>query len=360
MRKLHLISCQPDDPVFLWQVAVNLHNQRKHGVSDKARVLVFLPFDRLDWGFNGKWKFLESKFPEAKFFYYEDNGNFLDKILEVQYIPLLRPYMLAKHFEEFPELSNDAIYYHDSDTVFANPPTFLEDLRDDEVNYLSYTGNRDTNYNYMCHEHFLSKEENIRKGMKREYKKVDPLSKLLSFFNLEKQFFIANKDNVGGAQYLLKDIDSAFWEEVKDACIKIRSFLMEMNLHFMKGKSSLERETNGWQSWCADMWAIQFILWKNKKTILCPPQMDFSWSTDEISNWGKRTIYHDAGSATGKIEKDGKTHLLFNKRKTEYTDNWMSPNLRMPFYDDLSFVSPEFSSSNYVKEIEATKKYLLG
>src|SRR5258705_215547 len=99
-KNLIFIQACPDSSCFWWQTAVQLNNLRKFGYSDKYHVLVFLPADRDKDGFNGKWKYLERKYPEAHFHYYRDEINVMHTAIMIDYIPLLRPYCLKRFCEE--------------------------------------------------------------------------------------------------------------------------------------------------------------------------------------------------------------------------------------------------------------------
>lgn len=367
MRELKIITCQPQDPNFWWQVAVQCYNFRKYGLSDKMRVLLYLPHNELDMGFDSHWRMLEVAFPEVKFFYQHDYDNLRRTILSANYPSLVRPYCLEKHFRKFPELEKDAILYVDADVLLMKPLD-IEKYLDDDINYLSYTGNRWTNYNYMCYDHFETKEENIRPEKLEMYRNADPLGKLLSSFGLTREFFKQNKDSVGGAQYLLKNVNYKFWQKVFDECVNIRTYLQRVNQSVMKGDTVDERENNGFQSWCADMWAILWTLWGAGLKVECPEEMDFTWATDRIEEWGfYNSLYHDAGTISDEPNNEG--NRLFYKRGTRvkaangdtvwnYALKWEAAELRTPFMDDLSYVSPKYCSYNYVKELKEAQKYL--
>lgn len=366
-KKLIFVQACPDSSCFWWQTAVQLHNFRKFGYSKDYHALIFLPEDRKKDGFSGKWRFLTQKFPEATFHYFVDEDQVADVSNMVNYIPLLRPYCLQKFLERNPQFSEAAIFYHDSDILFTRPINLTEEMINDNINYLSYTGTRETGYNYMCHEHFRDKEQNIREEMLEEYRKGgDIIGKMTTWFGVTPEKFIEGKDQIGGAQYLLKNMTPEFFAKVYKGCIVIRTLLSMANQQLMKGETEKEREDNGWQSWCADMWSIQFSLWGEGKEIICPDEMSFCWATDKIGKWNQKAIYHDAGDVKKpRIHEDGTEHWLFNKKgplvneKHSYMFGWDSEHLRNPFMDDLSFVSKEYCSINYVNEINETKNYLM-
>jgi len=356
MKDLKLISCIPDNASFLWQTAVNLLNAREYGFSDKAQVLVFLSFDQLDKGFNGKWKFLERKFPETQFFYYPDNQNITKVMTTFQYIPLLRLDMLQKHWTKFPELQEQAIYYHDSDTVFSRYPSFLDDLKDDDVNYLSDTKS------YLNADYWINKKKECLPEKEESFRDVDPLAKIASITKSTVSDWIENKNNTGGAQYLLKDIDKEFWTDCFNHSISLRTYLMDINKRFYLS------EDKGYQSWVADMVALIGNLWARKRKVITPESMNFSWATEYIDSWNKNIIYHDASASPDPFTKDGKEYRTFFKRgnriklgNTDFFDyilDWEAPMLKTPFDDDLNYVSPELCSYRYVQEILKTKEFL--
>lgn len=354
MKQLHLVMAHPSDLCFAWQTAVNLYNQRKYGLSNKARILVYSPHDRKK--LPGIWKFLETKFPESKFFYYTGTKTLSDTIGVTSYIPLLRPYILQKHWEEFPELKNDAIFYHDSDIVFTKDPKFLNECKDDDINYLSDTKS------YLNSDYFQAKRKDVLKEKEDRFRTVDPLQEVARFMGITREIFIENRANTGGAQYLLKNIDKNFWKDVFDNCIQIRTYLMDINKRFFANEDA------GYQSWTADMWAVIGNLWKRKAQVVCPEIMNFSWSSEEIENWTIKGIYHDAGAGPEPFERNGKKLRAFYKKgnpiklgENTFYDYILSPghpDLKTPFDDNLSWVSPELCSSKYVEEILLTKQFL--
>ena len=124
------ISAQPHDQYFQWQIEVQIVNFRKHGISDKMHILVWYPkgSNQLE-----NWSNIGKKYPEVKIFLYEDTGVDLGL-----YIPQLRPHILAKHFDKYPELSDEVIFYHDSDIIFNFLPDF-EKLCEGETTWQSDT-----------------------------------------------------------------------------------------------------------------------------------------------------------------------------------------------------------------------------
>src|SRR4051812_22130028 len=132
MKQLHILTVCPDDIRFIWETQTFLYNLRRNGYSDKAQILFFCPKSRIKTkGWNPDIDVIAKQFPEAKIFKYEDEDNIERTMGIFNYIPLLRPYTLHKHFKAHPELSKDAIFYCDTDILFLKKLDFSPFLSDD-------------------------------------------------------------------------------------------------------------------------------------------------------------------------------------------------------------------------------------
>jgi len=277
MRELKFVQAAPDDTYYTWQVHLWLESLREMGHSDKAVSLIFTPQGR---PFNNKWQKIVDLYPEAEFHFYNDEDN-VSKFLGV-YIPILRPYVLWRYFKDFPERVSDAIFYCDSDILFTKNFN-IESLVEDDTCYLS-----DTN-SYINADYFESKIKDVLPSKLEEYKTRDILTEILSVIGVDKQVAIDNNLHSGGAQYLLKNVDANFWSKVMNDCLLIRAYLQGVNREFF------ENENKGFQSWCADMWAILWNLWLFNKEVKVVEQLGFSWATDPVQKLETHPILHNAG-----------------------------------------------------------------
>lgn len=283
MKELKFIQACPDDSYYTWQVHLWLESLRDIGHSDKAISVIFIPKDR---NRNPKWDKIQELYPEAEFHFYKDEDN-LSELLGI-YIPVLRPYALWKHFKLHPELSEKAIFYCDSDILFTkdfNIDKFLED----EICYLS-----DTN-SYINASYFDSKINQVLPEKLEDYNTRDILSEITSVIGITREIAEENNLHSGGAQYLLKNIDAYFWNRVMNDCILIRTYLQQVNREYFKDENS------GYQSWCADMWAVLWNLWARKQEAKVVSELDFAWSTDSISKLETCTILHNAGISSNNM-----------------------------------------------------------
>lgn len=276
-KDLKFICCQPDDDYYLWQVHTWVESLKEIGHSDKAVNVIFTPSYRT---FNNKWKDLEALYPEAEWFYVKDTDK-IDKLIGM-YIPIIRPYSLMKYFKAHPFIRNTAIFYCDCDIVFTKNFDITKYI-DDDINYLS-----DTN-SYINASYFDSKIRDVLPEKLEDYKQRDILGEIASMIGISREICEKNNDDSGGAQYLLKNIDSVFWEEVIKNTLTIRNYLQGVNRTFFKDENA------GFQSWCADMWGVLWTLWAHNSVTKVVPEMEFAWSSDGIQKLEKVGILHNAG-----------------------------------------------------------------
>ena len=104
---------------------------------------------------------------------------------------------------------------------------------------------------------------------------------MLHCFDLDKKTVKDNEENSGGAQYLLKNIDYKFWENVEKDCVQLYKNIHQMN----KKLKVLDENYHELQIWCADMWAVLWNLWIEKKQTKIIKEMDFIWATDPKEFW---------------------------------------------------------------------------
>jgi len=285
---LLFISAQPFDFYFVWQVECQIVNFRKFDISSKMHVLVWYPDNELRKA-QGKplredidlkhWLELAKKYPEVHFYFYQDRGVNLDL-----YIPQLRPHILSRHFQKFPELVNSCVFYHDSDIIFNTLPEF-EYLCEGPTNWESDTSG------YLDYDYLRRKEI---EGNLPEHEAIGTLCKT---GNISIDTMKMYAGMTGGAQYLLKGIDASFWEDVERQVLEIRTAFFH-NIEGSINQKYFPNENSGFQSWCADMWAVNMALWSRGKETNITPQLDFSWATDSAETYFKKPIFHNAG-ATG-------------------------------------------------------------
>src|SRR5579863_8180715 len=108
------VTAQPDHYYFTWQLELQLYNLATLGVMPE-RIHVLVGYDPAR-GLSESFRRIFESNPNGRFFSYPDGR------VGKGYEPSLRPHILAQHFSAFPRLSEEVIFYMDSDVVFRELP----------------------------------------------------------------------------------------------------------------------------------------------------------------------------------------------------------------------------------------------
>lgn len=279
MRKLRYVSAQPATDYYVWQVEVMINNFMSMGINPND-------IDLVCWKVNGiipeRWSKLANTYP-ARFFFYDDTRE------TKNYISSIRPNLLKQHFTAHPYLVKDAIFYHDSDIIFTqNPKDWItfEMVQDDQ-----WYGS-DTRW-YIAHSYIKGKGDDV-------------LNKMLDIMEMDEKTIQDNELNSIGAQYLMKGIDSTFWDRVERDSERLFKEITELN----NEKVQLDRHTmpedksrtpyHPIQIWCADMWAVLWGGWRRGYKTNCHSNFDFSWGTSNEDEYHRMNIMHNAGVVDSK------------------------------------------------------------
>jgi hypothetical protein len=247
--------------------------------EDRIHILLYIPKGR---SYNpDDWNKLNQCYPKLNMFFYDDKG--VSQYIGI-YIPVLRPHLLWQHFEKFPYLKDEVIVYTDCDILWINKEP-LNKLFEDDVCYISDAKS------YMNVDYFNSKIKDVLPEKLEDYKKIDVVQDLCNIVGISKEKAIENNNNTGGVQYILKNIDSNFWKKIEKDVILMKVYLGKINKEFFAN------ESKGIQSWCSDLWAIQYNLWMKETETKVVPELTFSWATDRLERVNTTTIYHNAGIA---------------------------------------------------------------
>ncbi len=335
MKKLSFISVQPLDNTWLYQIELQIENLIELGFKQDYHILIYRPIGRPE---NINWKRLEEKYkeyPQFKFFYYEGTPELNHQINLINYIPLIRPYCLSKHFSVNPDLQSQYLFYWDCDVLFTKYID-LEPLCTD-VDYISDAGG------YMDHDYFKGKITGASNPKILE--EFDVMGKLADYFKLPANAIEAHKGNTGGVQYIFKPgLSSKFWDKVFEGCRFIRMFLQNTNQIYFPGNNEQERENNGFQSWCADLHSILYTLWEMQRHPEVSRELDFCWNTDQYEKIKLVNLFHNAGVPSENFY--GKK--MFYKGK--YTNNQLSPHR-----DDLSSIDSFYAGKWYAEQLQKIK-----
>lgn len=330
--KTIFITCQPDDQYFIWQNHLYIESCLQQGIEEEQiHILLYKPTYRQ---YNTNWEKLKEYYPKINIFFYEDKG--VQDYLSI-YIPILRPHILWQHFEVFPELQDRTIVYTDCDILWIKMD--INHLLEDDINYVSDAGS------YLNHTYFEGKRKDVLPERLSDYKERDFLAEICNIVGINKSLAVENNSNTGGVQYILKNVDSQFWKKVEEDTLKIRKHLLQVNRDFFKDENA------GIQSWCADLWAVQFNFWFYNRETKIASELNFAWSTDSIIKLDTYPILHNAG-----IVGTETTHPCFYKGKYQHgLDPFTDEYLDVVLNNDIS---KNYCTWYYAKKLdELRKKY---
>ena len=247
------------------------------------------------------------------------------------YIPSIRPHILKQFFAENPTLGKN-VFYHDSDIFLVKLPSFSLLLGDDNA-YLSDTVSY-IGYKYIaeCAGRYRSTYPDLPVD--------DVFTKMCEIVQIDPDLVKRNDANSGGAQYLLKNIDGAFWEDVERTTNALYSMLCDYEHKYPIGHHI--------QKWTADMWGVLWNYWKRGGETRVHNALEFSWGTSTVTEYHMKPIFHLAGvTDADRSDKFYKGAYIQKHICHEYAKN---PKM-------FDHVSPNNATYEYVKVI---KEYVDG
>jgi hypothetical protein len=268
MNNLRFVCAQPATNYYVWQVETMINNFIEMGVNPNQ-------IDIVCWKENGivpeEWNKLANGYP-VRFFFYDDKRETRN------YISSIRPNILKQHWEKYPELKNEAIFYHDCDIIFTKPIT--EWITDEMIVDDKWYGS-DTRW-YIAHSYIKSKGDDV-------------IQKMCDIMEMEESLISDNELNAIGAQYLMKGLTYDFWNRVESDSEKLFKEISEQ----CNEKVKQDPTHHPLQIWCADMWAVLWGGWRMGYKTICHTNFDFSWGTSGIDDYNKMNIMHNAGVVNG-------------------------------------------------------------
>jgi len=266
---MRFVCAQPATTYYVWQVEVMIQNFMALGVNPNNIDIVCYKKEGV---IPESWSQLANKYP-ARFLFYNDQRE------SWHYTSSIRPNILKQHWQRFPELANEVIFYHDCDIIFTKRPDrwITPEMLTDDNWYGS-----DTQF-YISHDYILSKG-------------VDILDKMCDIVGIDKQLVKDNELNCIGAQYLMKNIDYQFWADVERDCEKLFKDITDIN----NQKKAIEPSYHELQIWCSDMWSVLWNGWKRGNKTIVHDNFRFSWGTSSEEDFYALNIFHNAGVTDNK------------------------------------------------------------
>ena len=237
--------------------------------------------------------YFRKKYPECSVFTFADNRDYQD------YIPSIRPYLLWQYFAAYPEAEREQYLYIDSDIIFREWPTLPAPdagavIGSDCGSYINYK------YLAQCQrgDEIAAKMAEICGITVEQMKNVPGI----------------------GAQLVLTNPTAAFWARSYNDSNAIYRYLRDTDSNIQK--------------WTAEMWAQLWGWVREDKTLTVSSELDFCRPTDDIAEWDRVKIMHNAGVLDG-------SEMFF---KGQYTDI-------SPLGQDFSHVRKDKVSLRYVEAL---------
>ena len=284
MKDVLYVCAQPANHYYAWQVDAMLLSFKENGGMPLKNVHIVCallsPAEPHPW-FEKVRKKWEAE--GVVFAYYDDTRP------NRRYVSSIRPHILEKHWKAFPWLETKTIMYHDCDIALFKPMPLEDKIGPglEKTCFLSDT------ICYIGAEYIESKGHGL-------------FEEMCEIAGLKPNFVRLRESESGGAQYFLKPgLDAQFWAETYELGEELFSKITDR-------VNEIQQENPDWHSlqiWCADMWAILWMLWKRGYSTPCAKDLDFTWATFA---WGHdHSIYHNAGIVKEEIDSDGHAHPFY-------------------------------------------------
>lgn len=315
------LCVQPDEFYFCWQLEILLCNYKSLGISKNA-VHIIIGYHPSK-GLSQMSKALITKYQnQAMFFAYPDTRR------KKKYLSSLRPHLISKHLSIHPELEDSDIFYHDSDIIMRELPDFT-------------TLSKGTSWYVSDTRSYIGSQCII------EQASPELLEQMCNLVGISVELVLKNDNNVGGAQYYLKNTTKQFWNKVEYDSEALFTLISNYRNHKADEGCIPRSKYKSIDAWYADMWAVLWNGWLAGKNIQIHSELAFCWANERLESWYKTKILH----YTGNIQKENKSFF----RKANYT------HYPPYFDDDLSQISDKSCSYplvGLIKSIQQTKMAL--
>jgi hypothetical protein len=169
------------------------------------------------------------------------------------------------------------------------------------------------------------------------------LTEMCEIAGIPRKLVESNNMNSGGAQYLMKGIDSSYWKDVKKVTLDLYKYMFKREMLERESfGDSIPNDYNPIQKWCADMWGVLWCALKRGNDVRISSELGFSWGcSDGMDEWNRYKIMHNAGVT------DNRGGTVFYKG--DYID-------KSPWAENFDNIDKNHNSYNYVKAILHAKK----
>lgn len=295
---MKLLQCITDSHYIIWQLYVQMLNFREYGYEKDAVILVntIHPSDTLK-------KF--ASWTKAKVYYFPDTRE------SNNYFSSFRPNLIKQYLQVIEK--PDVFFYHDQDIIFRRYVD-LDQLGTGTDHYVAESASSYLSTAYL-----------------KSFTKYNHLEDMCAIVGIDPQK-VAEFNEPGGAQYIIKGTDFHFWDKVENDCEAIYKKLRTDTIEDSRS------QIHHIQIWTADMWAVLYNL------LLTAPvhyhaDIDFCWPWEKREN--VKPIFHNAGiAAQNELLPKSNTRIYFNK--SLYNNNVD------PFNESHDYVLPEAVQNEYI------------
>jgi len=319
MENLIFVSAQPDLPYFHWQIKLYIHNFVKHGINPKnIHVILGILQGQIEPS-DGAIEILKQG---VNLHFYKDERE------KKLYIPSIKPYLIHKWIEQ-DESRGKQFFLHDSDIILTKESNF-KNLLNDDIIYLSDTKN------YIGYDYLKSCSTKYEKNFPN-CKTEQLIDDMCEVIGVDKELIIKNKENSGGAQYIIKNTDSNFWKKVYEDSTEMYHKMTIFQKRYPLKKGSV-------QTWTAEMWSLLWNLWKLGHETKISEELDFVWGTDNIQKFFEKPILHMAG-----VTEDMKYRKFFK-------GDFINKNPIQLLKEDINyfnFIEPKSITIKYVDNMKS-------
>jgi len=305
MNNLVFVTAQPDVPYFHWQIKLYTHNFIEKGIDPKNIHVILAMVHGATTQSEGAKELLNQGY---NVHFYKDDRD------KKSYIPSIKPYLVSKWLEEYPEFGK-VFFLHDADIIFNKLPDF-DKLLSDDISYLSDTiGYIGYNYIMDCCDRYEKQHPESEKGQL--------IQEMANVVGLDVETIKNNQENSGGGQYIIKNTDYKLWDKIYKDCTPLYNQMLDYQRRFPINPGQI-------QFWTAEMWSVLWNLWLVGNETKITKELDFSWATDDIKRYEEMPILHMAGVTDNLkdvkfykgdyINKDPIKSLINNPNHFDYID----------------------------------------
>jgi len=274
MSELLFVTAQPDVPYFHWQCEVYCHNFVEKGIKP-SQIHIILGM------FNG------GKVPSENGLKLREKGYnvhfYSDDRDKRHYIPSIKPYLISKWLEEYPE-NGELFFLHDADIILRELPD-LEKYLTDDVCYMADTkGYIGHDYIMSCCHRYESEHPTSEKNQL--------MQEMCDIVGINIECLKNNQESSGGGQYIIKKTTSKNWYDIYNDSNNLYDQMHSYQKRFPINHGQI-------QFWTAEMWSLLWNLWCLEKETKIINELNFCWATDSIDNYEKKYILHMAGVLDG-------------------------------------------------------------